>query len=501
MESGSTRFGTIELEIECAYPGCLNAITRKRVNHRYCPEHNGKHTKRDINRGEHQVEFIMIDGEGVGDGPNHRYILLGCGDRQLERPDGFNDITEIFGFLYDQFRQHPGACFAGYYLGYDFNMWLRLLPRDRAYYLLSPMGRAKRQRICKCKNRSTCKHKRIAPHPVEYKGWQFDILGMKRFRFRPKVCKCVEATCKCPNQESWMYINDSGPFFQASLVSVIDPAKWQEPIVSPEEFKLIIKGKSSRGSASLDDDMRMYNRLENEIGTRLLTELNRGFTSANIRLNKRQWFGPGQAAQAWMRLDGKLELATNRVKALPKALRDAIIATYYGGWFEIPCHGIIPGITWEYDLNSAYPTIASRMPCTCGPWTRGRGTPSGHLSHQWLTSGKPSKLRLCHVSVSGKSPYLGPLPYRAPNGAVYRPRNTKGWYWQHEIDAARRAGLIDDVTYYEWYEYQPCNHRPPLRSLTGLYEGRQRVGKDTPQGKAYKLVYNLARYTESLPKV
>lgn len=490
MESGSTRFGTIELEVECAYPGCPNIIVRKRVNHRYCPEHIGKHTKRNINRGEHQVEFIMIDGEGVGDGPGHRYILLGCGDQQLERPDGFNDITEIFGFLYDQFRQHPGACFAGYYLGYDFNMWLRCLPRDRAYYLLSPMGRAKRQRVCKCKSRTTCKHKRIAPHPVEYKGWQFDILGMKRFRFRPKVCKCVEATCKCANQESWMYINDAGPFFQASLVSVIDPGKWQDPIVSTEEFSLIIKGKSSRGSASLDDDMRMYNRLENEIGTRLLTELNRGLTSANIRLNKRQWFGPGQAAQAWMRLDGKLELATNRVKTLPRALRDAIIATYYGGWFEIPCHGIIPGITWEYDLNSAYPTIASRMPCTCGPWTRGRGTPSGHLTHQWLTSGKPSKLRLCHVSVSGKSPYLGPLPYRAPNGAVYRPRYTKGWYWQHEIDAARRAGLIDDVTYYEWYEYQPCSHRPPLRGLVGLYDARQRIGKDTPQGKAYKLVYN-----------
>jgi hypothetical protein len=287
-----------------------------------------------------------------------------------------------------------------------------------------------------------------------------------------------------------MYINDAGPFFQASLVSVIDPAKWTEPIVTPEEFALIVKGKSSRGSAILDDDMRMYNRLENEIGTRLLTSLNQGLTSANIRLNKRQWFGPGQAAQTWMRLDRKLEVTTNATRGLVKPLRDALIATYYGGWFEIPVHGIVGGTTWEYDLNSAYPAIASRMPCTCGTWTRGRGSPRGHLSREWLAGGPVGKLRLCHVSVSGKSPYLGPLPYRAANGSVYRPRHVKGWYWQHEIDAARKAGLISDVTYEEWWEYHPCSHRAPLRSLAGLYDARLRIGKDTPQGKAYKLVYN-----------
>lgn len=486
--SGSTYFGITD----CAFPGCPNTLIRQKVSDKYCSEHKGasRHHARTVKRDAHDIKFIMVDGEGTGEGADHKYILLGCGDQQLERPDGFTDITEIFEFLYEQFKANPGACFAGYYLGYDYNMWLRLLPRDRAYYLLSPAGRAKRQRVCKCTNARTCKHKRLAPHPVEYKGWQFDVLGFKRLRFRPKTCTCREATCKCEGKAAWMYINDSGPFFQASLVSVIDPAKWQAPIVSPDEFALIIKGKSSRGTAGLDDNMRMYNRLENDIGARLLGELNRGFTSAGIRLNKKQWFGPGQAAQAWMRADGKLEVATAAVRKLPKTLRDCIIATYYGGWFEIPCHGVIPGITWEYDLNSAYPAIASRMPCLCGTWTRGKGPPPKRLGHQWLTSGKPSPLRLCHVAVSGRSPYLGPLPYRGKDGSVYRPRHTKGWYWQHEIDAAKRAGLISDVTYFEWHEYQPCDHKPPLRALAGLYEGRQRIGKDTPAGKAYKLVYN-----------
>lgn len=445
---------------------------------------------RTATRMIHDVEFIMVDGEGTGDGRNHKYILLGCGDVQLENPKGFQDITEIFEFLYGQFRLHPHACFAGYYLGYDFNMWLRLLPRDRAYYLLSPAGRMKRKRVCKCRPGKPCAHTRLAPHPVEYKRWQFDILGYKRFRFRPKSCDCQTVTCQCKDQAQWMYINDAGPFFQASLLSVIDPKKWVDPIVTPEEYALILAGKNARGTAVLDDDMRMYNRLENDVGARLLRSLNTGFTSAEIRLNKKQWFGPGQAAQAWMRLDGKLDVATDAVHKMPKRLRDSVIATYYGGWFELPCHGIVGGTTFEYDINSAYPTIASRMPCTCGMWKHGNGSPGGRLGHAWLTTGEPSKLRLCHVDVSGKSPHLGPLPYRGKDGAVYRPRNVKGWYWQHEIDASKRAGLISDITYYEWFEYEPCNHRPPLRGLAGLYEARQRIGKDTPQGKAYKLVYN-----------
>jgi hypothetical protein len=476
---------------DCAFPGCKGTFIKLKVSDRYCADHRGKrNTARTAIRVTHDIEFIMVDGEGTGDGSDHKYILLGCGDKQLERPDGFDDVTEIFGFLYEQFKAHPRACFAGYYLGYDFNMWLRCLPRDRAYYLLTAEGRAKRKRICKCRTGKPCPHSRIAPHPVEYHGWQFDVLGYKRLRFRPKTCKCREATCKCAGQQPWMYINDAGPFFQASLLSVIDPGKWSDPIVTPEEYATILKGKSSRGTAGLDNDMRMYNRLENEVGARLLRALNEGFTSAGIRLNKKQWFGPGQAAQSWMRLDNKLEIATNAVHQLPKQLRDSIIATYYGGWFEIGVHGIVGGITWEYDINSAYPTIASRMPCCCGKWTRAKGSPTGHLSHQWLTSGKSSKLRLCHVSVAGKSPYLGPLPYRDKDGSVYRPRHVKGWYWQHEIDASKRAGLIDDITYHECWEYTPCQHRPPLRGLTGLYEARQRIGKDTPQGKAYKLVYN-----------
>lgn len=479
---------------DCSFPGCQNTYIKQRVSDKYCPDHRGRGNRynvaRTVRRAKHETTFIMVDGEGTGDGKAHKYVLLGVGDNQLERPDGFTDIREIFGFLYEQFKANPEASFCGYYLGYDFNMWLRLLPRDRAYYLLTENGRRQRQRVCKCPRNTRCGHKRLPPHSVEYGGWQFDILGYKRFKLRPKICECRTPTCKCQGQARWMYINDAGPFFQSSLITAIDPARWPEPIVTPGEFATILEGKNLRGAAKLDDDMRRYNRLENEIGARLLDQLNRGFTNAGIKLTKKQWFGPGQAAQAWMRLEGKLEHTTNAVRGYPQALKDALIATYYGGWFEITCHGIIPGVTYEYDINSAYPSIASRMPCMCGKWVHSEDWPAGGLRHTWLYGGNVSKLRLCQVGIMGNDPFLGGLPYRAKTGHVLHPRYTRGWYWQHEIDAARRAGLISNVTYYETWEYEPCKHRAPLRALAGLYEGRQRVGKDTPEGKAYKLVYN-----------
>src|SRR6185312_6510244 len=54
-------------------------------------------------------------------------------------------------------------------------------------------------------------------------------------------------------------------------------------------------------------------------------------------------------------------------------LLDAARSSYYGGWFEIFAHGHIPEVTWEYDINSAYPAIISRLPCLShGRWEYGR---------------------------------------------------------------------------------------------------------------------------------
>jgi hypothetical protein len=450
----------------CARNGCGIAFIPRNVSHKFCTPDCADYrpdtgpAKPSVNK-PHEVQFVGVDGEGMGKGRNHRYVLLGVGSIQREWPDGISRFTEICEFLYGCFRDNPKAIYSGFFLGYDFNMWLRLLPRERAAMLISPQGIAKR-------SRKSPLGQRLGPFPVEFQGWEFDLLGMKRFKLKPK------------GADKWMYICDAGPFFQTSLLTAIDPRKWREPIVTDDEFELIKAGKERRDSAVLDDEMRFYNRLENDVFARLMKHLQLGLSRANVNLKKQQWFGPGQAAQAWMRLGNKLERTTKAVRQYKQPLIDAAIATYYGGWFEIPVHGHIPGTTYEYDINSAYPYVASRLPCLCGRWKHGTGTPRRNVGNY----------RMVNIIVRGKDKFLGPLPYRREDGRVLRPCYTEGWYWQHEVDAAKRAGLISEITYLEWYEYWGCEHPPPMKQLEGLYESRLRIGKDTPEGKAFKLVYN-----------
>jgi hypothetical protein len=428
------------------------------------------------------MEFICIDGEGTGTWKDHRYVLLGAGTEHVVNPSGL-EFTEIASYLYAQYRKNPHACFAGFFLSYDFTHWLKTLPEERARMLLTAPGIAARSRRSSGDNRT--------PFPVRYQGWEFDILGMKRFKLRPALTGFSDESTSAvrtgrdtsewngKNPHGWMYINDAGSFFQTSFLNVIDPGNWNEPVCTKEEYEKIAEGKAARASAGLDQSMVDYNALENVILARVLQRLDAGFRDAGVKLAKDQWFGPGQAAQGWM----------NHVESLPRASKLAEDAerknmleiaarTYYGGWFEIFGHGHVPGISWEYDINSAYPFVASRLPCL--------------LHGQWRNQSDLCGNGPCivYATVSGTDRHCGAMLHRMPDGCIRRPQVTAGYYWLAELTAAYDAGLIDTIDIKDVWEYEPCECKPPLRGLSGLYDGRIRAGKSTAEGKAYKLVYN-----------
>jgi hypothetical protein len=427
-------------------------------------------------RGErraHDLEFIGVDGEGVGRWRDHKYVMLGCGSDQITESGGLTFST-VLEFLYSQYLTRPSAVFAGFFMGYDFTQWFKTLPRERAWMLLTPKGRARRARRT---------HQHLGPFPVRYDGWEFDILGMKRFKFRPEGVK-----------GGWMYINDAGPFFQASLMSVIDPRKWDEPIVTEAEYAVLEEGKRNRDTAVLDAGMQAYNALENAVLSRLLSRVNTGLVAAGIRLKKNQWFGPGQAAQAWLNGikaptgDVVRETLTGHgaVRDVPgkvTPLLDAARSSYYGGWFEIFAHGHIPGDTWEYDINSAYPAIISALPCLLhGVWRHTAGNRQGSPGNGVVV--------LSHARVRGNNRRIGAMLHRHEDHSILRPHETAGWYWQHELDAAVRCGLIDTLVCDEQWAYTGCDCPAPMRGIRGLYDERLRVGKNSPHGKGLKLVYN-----------
>jgi hypothetical protein len=82
------------------------------------------------------------------------------------------------------------------------------------------------------------------------------------------------------------------------------------------------------------------------------------------------------------------------------------------------------------------------------------------------------------------------MPHRDTHGSIIRPNITKGWYWAHELDAARDAGIVKSEEIHEWVEFIPCNHASPFTAIADLYALRKSVDKASPLGIAIKLVIN-----------
>lgn len=426
--------------------------------------HGKSHHKAGVSR------FVAIDGEGITlpDG-THKYVLIRLGTNPpLENPRGLY-WQDIFKYLYSYYQ--PGTAYVGYYLGYDFTQILRTMREDRAKKLLTREGQASR-RMDKLPG---------VLMPVESDGWQFDILSGRRLRIRPKICRCRISMCKC-KKPPWMYICDSGGFFQTSFLVAINPAKWPEPILSDDEYELIRRGKEHRADAELDDDMRMYNRLENDVMARLMVRVDDGLKRLGVTLSAKQWFSPAQAAQTWMK--GRVPTREQIEENVPAWLREAARASFIAGWFEIMCHGHIPGITYQYDINSAYPAVAWQLPCLLhAKFSQGENEPSN-----------PPEYCLVFADVTvpkhEDKRYIGAMMHRNMWGRISRPCWTGGWYWLHELRAAERAGCCRVLKYHEWRGFQPQCNTQPLRELKDLYNERLRQGKDTPLGRGARLVYN-----------
>lgn len=443
-------------------------VTRKKSKAE--TRNQSRSVKRVAARNEPLV-FVGIDTEGSGKGTKHRPVLVSCGTAYLSDINGL-DWERVFEFLYSQF-QLGGFVYGGFYLSYDFTQWLRSLPENRARMLLTPEGRAIRKR------------KLIdgaPPFPVYVGKWEVDILATKRLKIRPA------------GESRWMYICDSGPFFQCSFLKAIDPEKWTEPIVTQAEYDRIKEGKDYRSEAELDDMMVEYQQLEVEVWSRLMAALETGLRHIGIHLAPKQWFGPGQVAQEWLK-----KTTVPRVKELKELVSplflEAARATYFGGWFEIFMHGHIPGITHEYDINSAYPYIISRLPCVRhGRESYGDGKPKVPEGALCIVRGVAYTIPPNDDGPDDgyyRDRPIGAMLHRDPHGRIYRPRITEGYWWWHELEAAIRAGVVSHVRYDMWWIFEPtCDCPPPLADIEKLYYERLSVGKNTMLGKAIRLLIN-----------
>lgn len=450
--------------IERTCTGCGNTFNTNDLRKTKCRKDCGrtsaaKHKARTQYRMEHVVKFLAVDGEADTTVDGDPYVLLSVGTESLHKGGERLTHRDVFPFLWEQHLKHPNHAFVGYFLGYDFSQWLKSISLHEAKMLFTAEGIAKRQRKGDGANQNP------VPWPVyiDNDQWEIDLLGMKRFKLRPFKSKAP-----------WMYICDVGPFFATSFLKAIDPKDWPDsPVCTPEEYATIREGKGNRDAAAFGSEMIRYNLLENEVLSRMMERLNKGYVAIDVRLAKNKWFGPGQAAQAWMSGAGVPKSQVVQDSVPTKALSMAR-ESYYGGWFEVFAHGHIPETTYEYDINSAYPHIMRTLPCLLhGEWTDG-----------------PGSYVLVKAEVWGSDPYVGAIQHRESKETILRPHATVGTYWLHELQAGKKAGVISSVKIHDAIGYRPCKCDPPLKGVADLYEQRLQVGKNTVHGKACKGTYN-----------
>lgn len=465
----------------CTIPDCETPTGRPNKGRppKYCPAHRAsRNGARTMARATGGTLFIGVDGEGWTDElGEHRYAQLSVGSRTLFGAEHL-DCLDVFAFLWSCYEEAPRAAYVGFYLGYDFSQWFRTLPEHVAASLLGSDGIAARRRKMSGGN--------TVPFPVRYRGWEFDILGNKRFKLRRT------------GSESWMYICDCGPFFQSSFMAVIDPKKWPggSPITD-HEHTVIAEGKSKRADYSTaaqwwaaEEELTRYNVYENQALAKIMGTYEEGLTAVGVHLERDQWYGPGQAAQAWM---DNIELIkrADLERVIPEPVFDFARQSYYGGRFEVFAHGHIPGAAYEYDINSAYPAAMAVMPAweECEFEWRSESSALARGEDIWTPG---TGLALLDCTTAGTNAVATGFPHREKNGRILFPRKTRGVRWSFEIEAAMAAGLVSTVDVHRALVITAGAGSVLNREIPLIYQQRLDVGKESSAGKAMKLIYNSA---------
>ena len=427
--------------------------------------------------------FAAIDGEGgtvwgpvVPDSPappGHHYYLLRAGAHELVRGNSAgNDSVplttrDILDFMC---TRDPDYIYVAFAFGYDVTMTVRDMPAERLSRL---MDRKSRTRVLDGK---------LVTLPLDWEEYQLDYMPGKEFKVRKQLNWSDDrdrSRNTAPVWTPWFIVHDVFSFFQCSFVSALDlwfgseKDKQYHPAI--EQIK---KGKDQRAEfTGLNEYIREYCHLECNMLVLLMDRFRDNAYAAGV--HPARWQGPGNLVAAVMQREGMV-----KNKDVPlwhtnigKGLREAANAAYYGGRFEAPIIGDVPGPIYQADINSAYAAVYRNLPCLMhGRWTAlsSNDSDNGNLS-----------IRKYHFHHSNDV-FLCGLPVRTAQGTIIFPRRGNGVYWSHEIGAA--TPYLDRINMGTGYVYEPDCDCSPFDWVYQIYNHRLEVGKKSGQGLIDKLV-------------
>lgn len=426
---------------------------------------NGEKTSRGVsfqNKAKWEVgEFIALDGEGESVGElekfemgtegkiyyakNHDYTLLAASSGESLFNNGRRlDTYACIDFLCDLSDDHPKAIFVIFAGSYDVNHML-MFGFDRE--ILQQISRGERYQF---------KHKEKY-YDIEYRSRK--SLNIRRglsFKQDKKTGKFIQ------QWESKIIIWDVWGFFQDSFVVVIE--KWLGK--DWYYYQLIKDMKLKRGDFANVEQSKInaYNAAELDTLVAIMNKVRAAISGLDLKCSR--WDGAGAVAAAIMKKHNIKEFKAPTDEGIIEAVRCA----YAGGRIEVCKIGRHDGLVYDYDVNSAYPSVNQYMPCLLhGQW------------HHIVADVMPIKgFVLVHLKFqfADDLPFY-PLFYRTEKMQISFPREGEGWYWLPEALAALECpGHVEVLEYYIWEA--DCKHQP-FHWIGSYYDTRQKWVKNATE--------------------
>lgn len=231
-----------------------------------------------------------------------------------------------------------------------------------------------------------------------------------------------------------IHIYDTFGFFQERLTGAIEK---MPGILSDEDLAIIKAGKEQRGQFKVEDiaEIQRYTSLELKALVRMVeklrTSLERALEGKPIRL--KDWHGAGAIAAALLdAYFGKdiRSIIGDMGEDTPQ--RDWAMHAYFGGRIELAKQGKYLGTIYEYDLASAYPSIAVDLPTMKnGHWEYVVNPTREQVENACIIS----MFQLRTHGYEWNLPFYA-LPYRKSSGAIMFPANVNGVYMRDHVIAA-----------------------------------------------------------------
>ncbi len=396
-------------------------------------------------------QFIAIDGEGESVGEAEKFIVGNDGKEYVAKAHHYTLLAASSGeslynggkkllsidcinFLLDLGREYPKGIFVIFAGGYDVN-----------HMLMFGFDKDKLQQI----SRGETVEFELGgiKYAIEYRARKSLLLRRGLDWKQNKEGKYV------PVWNDKIVIWDVFGFFQASFVEVMK--KWLGE--KHRHFDLIKRMKLKRGDFATvkQKDINDYNQAELETLVEIMNKVRSAIGGLDLKCNR--WDGAGAVAAALMRKHNIKNFKRNTDDNIINAVRTA----YAGGRIEVCKIGNHNEKVYDYDINSAYPSVMAELPCMLhGSWITGYGAaPNGFtLVH-------------CTFSFPAYLPFY-PLFYRTEKMQISFPQNGEGIYWYPEYEAAINS-FSQYVTVLKWWHWQPsCNHKP-FHWIPEYYKTRQ----------------------------